>query len=723
MPILSVIGRKSLSQRLLVGLLYLVLTVLGATMVVPFLITVTNSNSNDFDYDRFSIVPRSLWSAEDRFCKSLPVFINRYQGWFAVLQAQFPGVPETWTSWRTIGLDSKRSDAVAAAYLRPQPGQWELWKKQAADYAEFSAGYPLEDSLTTFSNEQGSRLVALAYERVWAEKNPEAARRAGAAQRQQAALNLLSQNWGVPIPNFFVVHFLGEIRSPLTQQSWVPPFTAKQADYTLIQQAVRSGYGTPGVIAKWTGFLREKGYSKADARALAPLPIDAAPDIKKLWVEFAKEKAPASPVIPNPLRLAWNEYLGSDEAREILGIGDNDRFDISYYNRISGTQYASLAATPFPLPAEGFEKLQPLWTKFVQDRYPLRLTTITVTPELEEQYQQFLQTYPSLENVNALLGTTHASWQEFRLPSQMPDSEAKVGVWMNFVKTLPAAVRQIRSSEAAYQQFLLQKYGSLGKVNETYGWKLERIEEAFPPYDKACAITIHENSTSFAWAPLLENYGTMTNFLVSRGNAIPVTLWLIFLSILVTLTVNPIAGYALSRFNLKGKDKIILFCLATSAFPAMVSAIPGYLLMRDLGLLNTFFALVLPGAASGMSIFILKGFFDSLPPELYEAATIDGAREWQIFTYVTIPMLTPILAINALNAFLGAYGGWEWALIICQDPRMWTLSVWLYQANEWWVQTPWITTAGFVIASIPTLFVFLFCQKIIMRGIIVPSMK
>jgi multiple sugar transport system permease protein len=215
----------------------------------------------------------------------------------------------------------------------------------------------------------------------------------------------------------------------------------------------------------------------------------------------------------------------------------------------------------------------------------------------------------------------------------------------------------------------------------------------------------------------------MLKFLFSQSNALPVTLWLIVLSIFVTLTVNPIAGYALSRFNLKGKDKIILFCLATSAFPAMVSAIPGYLLMRDLGLLNTFLALVLPGAASGMSIFILKGFFDSLPQELYEAATIDGAREWQIFFFVTMPMVKPILAINALHAFLAAYGGWEWALIICQDQKMWTLSVWLYQASQWWAQSPWIATAGFVLASIPTMIVFFFCQNIILRGIIVPSMK
>ena len=154
------------------------------------------------------------------------------------------------------------------------------------------------------------------------------------------------------------------------------------------------------------------------------------------------------------------------------------------------------------------------------------------------------------------------------------------------------------------------------------------------------------------------------SFLFMNGNAVMVTIGLIALTLCFTLTINPLAAYALSRFNLKGHDKIILFMLATTAFPTMVSAIPSYLLMRDLGLLNTMWALVLPSAASGMSIFVLKGFFDSLPQELFEAATIDGASEFQIFRIVAMPLVKPILAINCLTAFMHAYNGWQWALII-----------------------------------------------------------
>ena len=153
------------------------------------------------------------------------------------------------------------------------------------------------------------------------------------------------------------------------------------------------------------------------------------------------------------------------------------------------------------------------------------------------------------------------------------------------------------------------------------------------------------------------------------------------------------------------------------------SAIPAFLLLRDLGMLNTYWALILPGMVSGYSIFVLKGFFDSIPPELYEAALIDGARERQIFRLITIPLSRPVLAVVALNVFLVTYGGFVWALIVCPDRGMWTVMVWLMQfyTNYRWM--PFVTTAGLVLVSLPTLVVFVLCQKVILRGIVVPQMK
>ena len=219
------------------------------------------------------------------------------------------------------------------------------------------------------------------------------------------------------------------------------------------------------------------------------------------------------------------------------------------------------------------------------------------------------------------------------------------------------------------------------------------------------------------------NYRLVSQYLFLRGRTFFNTLVLVLLSVLAALTVNPLAAYALSRFHLKSTEKILLFLLATMAFPAAVTAIPGFLLIRDLGLLNTFAALVLPTVASGMTIFVQKGFFDALPRELYEAAAIDGADELTVFRKITLPMTTPILAVNALNHFVAAYNSWEWAFLVCQEESHWTIAVWMYQMSQHFAGQPWCVMAGFVLVSIPTALVFLLCQRVILRGIVLPSMK
>ena len=100
---------------------------------------------------------------------------------------------------------------------------------------------------------------------------------------------------------------------------------------------------------------------------------------------------------------------------------------------------------------------------------------------------------------------------------------------------------------------------------------------------------------------------------------------------------------------------------------------------------------------------------------------MDGASEARMFLQITLPLSKPILAVIALQAFAGAYGGFMWAFLICQKPEMWTAMVFLWQLGNESYQSVWM--AGLVVAAMPTLLVFVFCQKIILRGIIVPTMK
>ncbi len=730
MPIIATVGRRSLGSRLLIAAMYLVLSMLGITMVVPFMITVSSSFSNELDYDRFRPVPRCLYSAPDRFMKGLVAYFNRYAQWNSQMQSYFPEMPEHWASWRELGRDSGGIKAFAAPYLSASPDTRRKWRKMAADYSEFVDQYPADDLMVPVSNLDASTFLSDYYMDRLLKLDPSMGGFFKGKRRSEAALALLNDYWGAAQVNFFSIDFENsECRQPYWQQSWSPPTDNKYKDFELLKELYRRHYFTPGVPEKWENFLKEKKWNGNEASdILSMVTGNPSEDLKKLWIEFKASQAPAAPAVPFALRTQWAAFLKSDTARAILKLSDKEKFTVETYNKLAGTSFKYLSEIPFPHPSDGPEKLAQLWQEFVKNRYPLRLTTVEVSEENSKLFHSFLKDrFKNIEYLNKILGTDKKGWDEFELTSSAPkakEHEKLKSVWFDFVKNLPPEKRILHSSEKSFQDFLTSKYGSLDKVNEAYGWKLSRIEEAFPPFAAAYAVTFEGNQWPMTLKPFYSNYNFIMSYLLKQGRAIFVTVLLITIAILVTLTVNPMCAYALSRFSLPGKDKIILYMLATMAFPAMISAIPAYLLMRDLGLLNSFFALVLPGAANGMAIFILKGFFDSLPQELYEAAVIDGASERQIFTIITLPMMKPILAINALAAFMAAYNGWEWALIICQDKDMWTISVWMYQANQIWsIAYPWIVTAGFVVVSIPTLFVFLFCQKIILEGIVIPQMK
>ena len=220
---------------------------------------------------------------------------------------------------------------------------------------------------------------------------------------------------------------------------------------------------------------------------------------------------------------------------------------------------------------------------------------------------------------------------------------------------------------------------------------------------------------------LTQNYQVVIDEILVNGRAIRNTLILVILSVVGTLLVNPMAAYALSRYRPKMTYQIILFCLVTIALPGEVTMIPVFLQLKEMGLLNTFGALVIPGLASGFSIFLLKGFFDSLPRDLYEAAELDGASEFTIFWLITMNLSRPILAVLALGAFTSAYGTFFYALILCPDPKMWTIMVYLFQLMQ--SVSPPILYAALILVSIPTILIFICCQNIILRGIVVPSEK
>jgi multiple sugar transport system permease protein len=322
---------------------------------------------------------------------------------------------------------------------------------------------------------------------------------------------------------------------------------------------------------------------------------------------------------------------------------------------------------------------------------------------------------------NKVADTEYTSWSELQFSPSAP-LRGEIALWGDYAKTLPPSAWILDFPELRYRDFLLKKYGSLAKAWQAYGVDLtSRGGDGLQTPEKYVdELNFKQHKPAILWYFLTDNYVQVSRFLLLQGRAGFNTLILVFLSVLTSLVINPMAAYALSRFRLSYTSKILLFLLATAAFPAEVTQIPQFLMMKNLGMLNSFWALVLPGVANGFFIFLLKGFFDSLPKEIYEAAILDGANEFDMFTRIAVPLAAPILAVIALGAFTYAYSAYQFAIVVCPDPKMWTLMVYLQQFMN---SNPYnLVMASFALASIPTLVVFLMAQRVILRGIVIPTM-
>lgn len=332
--------------------------------------------------------------------------------------------------------------------------------------------------------------------------------------------------------------------------------------------------------------------------------------------------------------------------------------------------------------------------------------------------------YEVVAHLNKLYATDYSGFGSVAMPNDKITASAQLTDFLQFISNpylCELGALSLDTPELRWQAYLEDKYGSIGFAASAHDRHYESFSEVRMPQVEADLKYVEANASDLKIYFVGNNYRMVLEYILFYGSGIENTLIYCLAAIALALLVNPLAAYALSRYKLPGQFKVLLFLIATMAFPGVVTMIPNFLLLRDLGLLNTFAALLLPTMANGYSIFLLKGFFDSLPQELFEAADIDGASEWQKFWMITMNLSKPILAVIALGAFNGAYANFMYAFILCQDKDMWTLTVWLYQLQQFSSQG--VVFASLMIAAVPTLLIFILCQKVIIQGIVVPTEK
>ncbi|MBI1779362.1 MAG: carbohydrate ABC transporter permease [Proteobacteria bacterium] len=189
------------------------------------------------------------------------------------------------------------------------------------------------------------------------------------------------------------------------------------------------------------------------------------------------------------------------------------------------------------------------------------------------------------------------------------------------------------------------------------------------------------------------------------------------------LFFDSLVGYTLAKFDFRGRRLVFLAILSTLMIPTEMLVLPWYMLSKQMGWLDTYWALLFPGLMTGFGTFLMKQFFESVPDDLLAAARIDGFDEFQIWWRVALPLVTPALSALAIFVFLGNWTAFLWPLIATSSKALYTLPVGIASFSSEF-QTEWeMIMTGAAVATLPSLFVFLALQKYIIRGIMLTGIK
>jgi multiple sugar transport system permease protein len=224
------------------------------------------------------------------------------------------------------------------------------------------------------------------------------------------------------------------------------------------------------------------------------------------------------------------------------------------------------------------------------------------------------------------------------------------------------------------------------------------------------------------WAPeRLSGYGY--GRVLNTDSNTPVLRWFLnsllaaALHALLVLVTASLAAYALARLTFRGRGVAFALIVATLFVPPATLIVPSFLIVSDIDWVDTLAVVVVPGAASAFGVFFLRQFFLSLPRELEEAALLDGANQWQVFTRVVLPLSRPALATLAVLSFLGNWNDFLWPVFVLFSPENFTLPPGLGLLQGQYVADYPVIMAGAMLASVPVLILFVLAQRHVIQGV------
>ena len=768
MPIIGNVEKKNIKVKILGLAIHLILIVGGATMIYPLLIMISGSLKSDVDFNDFSIAPEYVYDNRLLFQKHL---LSKYNNKNNLVFSDFRepigaitniSVPDDLSRernedfrefladvrknkphyWRVIGMAYEVGvDTLTVRQYR----QWlikrfgtiqNMNEKCNTNYADFSVlGLPIELFASSgISTDYNTPLLKAILEF----KN---------------TLPDLQTSW-IDLDGTFVTHLRTRVERDLATLN--KKFGTKYIHWSDITLPERYPASNKAFAAVWLSFIREnmnlafvnvdpaaqkeweayliskyknfktlneiyKSKAKSFSGIKLPASDPASGQIKVDWKDFVATK-----VSPKYIRVmtlgnayrAWlfKKYKTIDAINKAYNLGFKDFNEIILTNEaprdnLKQTEDLSAFIDTLSTSEVGLQRIALTdYRNFVESKYRNAKGVV--------DYQKLSQDYH------------HTITNKLEIPfftkfPGAPETAIAQNHYTEFVKDKKNSTLRVVTDAAKlqdrYTKFLKEKYKTIAALNKAWGKLYVSKDMICTPIKEYEWFNVIDNRAMLIKEYLKRNYLMVIDTILTSGHAARNTVIYCCLAVLAALMVNPLCAYALSRYKMAPAYKILLFLMLPMAFPAMVLGIPQFLLIKDLGLLNTFAALILPTMANGYNIFLLKGFFDSLPKELFESAAIDGASEWVVFWHIAMGLSTPILSVIALSSFTSAYGNFMMAFLLCQDQSMWTMMVYLYQLQQRASQA--VGFSALIIAAIPTLLVFIFCQNIIIKGIVVPTEK
>jgi ABC-type glycerol-3-phosphate transport system permease component len=760
MPIIGKVGRRSFKVRWLNFAIHLILIIGGITMIYPFLIMMSASFKSRVDSKYLDIIPKYFHDdemlykkyIESRFNEEAAVFTAQYKSrYFSVDYLKFPVDPDKQFNSDWNEFISKKADSydefdysVSEQFSRGVYAKNEraFRKKMSAevdgDLSELNRKYGIsaptwedvrEESKDILSRKFTSGMTGMMIPYSSFRKELDLRHKAWMSldghfisnellPAFKGKLELLNEALGTTYPSWDNITLARRLPQDSLRSHWthyvkkilnVHHISLDSAGTESYREFLKEKYENIELLnetwkssfAGFDGVSQDKAYSSG-----APL-LD--------YIFFIENIADPAQLYISSAEFDFRDHLKA-KYPDIVRIND------IYSKRIKSFDDIKLSAS---IPENNLVMKRD-WVEFVRSA---DISSVHLSPASQFDYIEFLKTkfggngLLDIESINRTFGTDYD--KEINIyPSTVLPKEAKhAELWLEFIKHHADPKYFLIGLEQSpnWIRFLKNKYGSIDTLNSAYGYIYTDHDKIDIDFQTLDYFIFKEYKKEIFREHLIRNYAMVLDEMFNNGRAIMNTLWYCLLAILTALIVNPLAAYTMSRFKLRSNYRIILILMLTMAFPPMVMGIPNFLILKNLNLLNTFWALILPAAADGYFIFLLKGFFDSLPKELFESATVDGAGEFTIFTRIAMSLSKPIMAVIALGAFNAAYRNFMFAFIVCQDQSMWTLMVHIYQLSQ--RASSGVGYAALVIAAIPTFAVFIFFQNIIIKGIVVPTEK